>query len=70
MADEWLGRAINDYLVERGIKQIFLAKKTGIPRHKLCNSLNGKRRITFEEYELICGALDVNTDEFIKPKKL
>ena len=30
MADEWLGRAINDYLTERGIKQIFLSQKTGI----------------------------------------
>lgn len=28
MADEWLGRAINDYLTERGIKQIFLILKT------------------------------------------
>lgn len=27
MADEWLGRAINDYLTERGIKQIFLSQK-------------------------------------------
>lgn len=26
MADEWLGRAINDYLTERGIKQIFITK--------------------------------------------
>ena len=26
MADEWLGRAINDYLTERGIKQIFYHK--------------------------------------------
>ena len=29
MADEWLGRAINDYLTERGIKQIFLSQKQG-----------------------------------------
>lgn len=29
MADEWLGRAINDYLTERGIKQIFYHKKQG-----------------------------------------
>ncbi len=27
MADEWLGRAINDYLTERGIKQIFFITK-------------------------------------------
>lgn len=27
MADEWLGRAINDYLTERGIKQIFFYHK-------------------------------------------
>lgn len=70
MADEWLGRAINDYLTERGIKQIFLSQKTGIPKEKLCSSLNGNRKLQFEEYELICGALDVNTDKFIKPKKL
>lgn len=27
-----------------------------------------KRRMTFEEYALICGTLGVNTDKFIQPK--
>ena len=43
-------------------------KKTGIPPDKLSASLNGKRRFTFDEYSLICGALGVNTDAFVHPR--
>ncbi len=32
-------------------------------------ALNGKRRMTFEEYELICGAVNVGTDKFLEPRK-
>lgn len=68
MDSEQLGRAIAQYLKDSGISQIFLSKKTGISASKLSQSLNGKRRLTFNEYCLICGALSVNTDKFLKPK--
>ena len=59
---------IKDYLEEKGISQTFVSKKTGIPLPKLNLALNGNRRLTLEEYTLICGALGVNTDFFLKPR--
>lgn len=59
---------IKEYLEEKGISQTFVSKKTGIPLPKLNLTLNGKRRLTLEEYTLICGVLEVNTDYFLKPR--
>lgn len=64
-----VGLRIKNYLNEKGIKQQFVSDKTGIARAKLNLSLNGKRKLEFAEYELICGALSVNTDKFLTPKK-
>lgn len=59
---------IKSYLEENGISQTFLSKKTGIELPKLNLTLNGNRRLTLLEYALICGALKVNTDKFLKPR--
>lgn len=59
---------IKEYLEEKGISQTFISKKTGIPLPKLNLALNGNRRLTLEEYTLICGVLEVNTDRFLKPR--
>ena len=59
---------IKKYLEENGITQAFVSKKTGISRSKLSIALNGERKLTIDEYALICGALGVNTDFFVKPK--
>lgn len=69
MVDAWLGEAIRQYLKENRYTQLSISKETGITTDKLSASLNGKRRFTFTEYSLICGALGVNTDKFVKPKK-
>lgn len=61
------GKRIKAYLNEIGISQKFLSYKTGIPIAKLNLALNGKRRLTFDEYALICWALDVSSDKFITP---
>ena len=42
--------------------------QSGISRSKLNLSLNGNRKLTLDEYELICGALNVGTDLFLKPR--
>ena len=60
---------IRNYLKEKGITQAFLSRKTGIDPAKLNLALNGDRKITLDEYALICGALGVNTDTFLKPKE-
>lgn len=63
-----VGKKIKSYLESNGITQAFVAKRTGIPVQKLNLSLNGKRRLDFDEYELICGALSVGIDKFLEPK--
>lgn len=59
---------IKEYLKENGITQAFLSRKTGINTSKLNLALNGGRKLTLEEYALICGTLGVNTDLFLKPR--
>ena len=68
MVDSWLGEAIRKYLKENRYSQSFISEKTCIEPAKLSLALNGKRRFTFREYELICGALKVNTDKFLRPR--
>lgn len=59
---------IKKYLEENGITQAFISRKTGIEPSKLSLSLNGERKLTFDEYSIICGVLGVNTDKFLKPR--
>jgi transcriptional regulator with XRE-family HTH domain len=63
-----VGKKIKRYLQDNGISQAFVSRKIGITATKLNLSLNGERKLTFEEYEKICGALGVNTDMFLKPR--
>lgn len=64
-----VGQRIKAYLHDTGRTQIWLSNATGIPAPKLNLSLAGKRKLTFDEYALICGALDVDTNKFIIPKR-
>lgn len=63
-----VGVKIKEYLAENGISQTHISSKTGIELPKLNLALNGKRKMTFEEYELICWALNVDTDKFLVPR--
>lgn len=65
-----IGQKIKSYLDENGITQSYISNKTKISAPKLNLSLNGKRRLSLEEYELICGALSVGTDKFLEPKRV
>ena len=56
---------ILEYLNQRGITQTFLAKKSGIGLSKLNLALNGKRRLTLPEYEVVCWVLGVPVDTFL-----
>ncbi len=63
-----VGEKIKRYIEENGITQTYISKKTGIAKPKLNLALNGNRRFTFAEYEMICWVLDVNTDKFLQPR--
>ena len=55
---------IRGFMDNEGIKQNSISKKTGIPENTLSNMLNGKRKITAEEYCKICDALGVPLEKF------
>lgn len=59
---------IKRYLEENGITQAFLSRSTGIEAPKLNMSLNGFRKLSLDEYALICGVLKVDTNFFLKPR--
>ena len=58
------GSQIKEYLQEKGIKQSFVAEKTGIPRPILSMILNDQRRIEVNEYMRICDAIGVSMEFF------
>lgn len=64
-----VGNKIKNYLNESGITQKYLSERAKIELSKLNLALNGKRKLTFEEYESICWALGVNVDRFLTSKK-
>ncbi len=63
-----VGLKIKMYLEKNGVTQAFLSREAKIDKVKLNLALNGNRRLTFEEYEKICGVLGLNTDFFLKPR--
>ena len=63
-----IGAKIKGYLDDRGISQAFVSSRSGIPPAKLNLALNGKRKLSLTEYELICWALGVGVDTFMEPK--
>lgn len=62
-----IGAKIKSYIDKQGISQIELCQKTHIQPAKMNLSLNGKRRLTFPEYQTICWALGVGVEEFLTP---
>ncbi len=59
-----VGKRIKNYLEENGISQAFVSEKTAIAGNTFSNMLNGKRKITVEEYFIICDALNKPYDYF------
>lgn len=57
--------AINEYLQANGITQTFVAEHTGITTNALNLALNGKRKLTADEYIKICDVLKVSYGYFI-----
>ncbi len=59
-------QVFNDYISEHGIKQGYIAQKTGIPQNIVSRILSGKRRITADEFIKICGVLNIDPNLFRK----
>ncbi len=61
-----VGKRIKEYLVSNGIKQAFIAEKTGLTPMAVSDICNGGRKIDIVEYYKICKALNVPLETFVK----
>jgi transcriptional regulator with XRE-family HTH domain len=61
-----VGGRIKQYLAENGIKQSFLAEKTGMSNATISDICNGNRKIDCVEYYKICKALNVPLETFLE----
>jgi len=59
-----LGQKIKSFAEEKGLKFSTIADRAGIPTNTFSAMINGKRRITAEEYFSICEALEVSVTYF------
>lgn len=64
-----INEKINDYIVKRGIKQSYIAQKTGITANKISSALNGKRKLSAIEFLTICEILEVDPKIFKTEKE-
>ncbi len=62
--DKMIAKTIAKYIKEKGIKQVFLCEKTGLTKHCVSMLLKGQRKLSIDEYEKICTALNVPYDYF------
>jgi len=61
-----MGEKIKAYLDSHGIKQTFLAEKTGFSDCMISDICLGNRKIEVTEYYRICKALNVPLDYFFE----
>lgn len=54
-----IAEKIAGYVLDKGIRQSHLCKKTGMTKQGLCMALQGKRKLSIDEYAKICNALDL-----------
>ncbi len=55
---------LSGYISEKGLKQAYVAEKSGLTADNLSKILNGNRRLTAEEFLNICKALSLDPKEF------
>lgn len=58
---------LRKYLTDRGIKQTYVAEKTGYSEDMISKILGGKRRMTADELLTICEKLHINIEIFRSP---
>lgn len=55
-----LNLRLREYLEEKGIKQSFICNKAGLSADVVSRILRCERKISAEEYLLICDALEID----------
>lgn len=56
---------ISEYIKQMGIKQVTICEKTGIPKDALSATLNNKRKMSADEFEKICIAIEKSPNDFM-----
>lgn len=58
--EKWLSERVK----ESGLKQSFIACKTGISSQKLSASLTGRRRLRTEEFLAVCYVAGIKPEDY------
>lgn len=64
-----VNHSIRDAIEDSGLKQRFIAEKTGISEQALSAMINGRQKIGAEEFFAICKVLNKSPEELYHYKK-
>ena len=56
---------LSEYIRNMGIKQTAICNKTGINKDALCAILAGRRKMSADEFEKICMAIQKQPNDFM-----
>lgn len=70
ITEQDVGKRIQQFIKDNGIKQTFLADKVGFTDAKLSAIVNGQRGIDCIDYARLCKALNVSYDKFLEGVEL
>lgn len=56
---------VADYILNNGIKQVFIVEKSGLNKDVISAILNKRRKMSADEFELICKALNKTPNDFM-----
>ena len=59
---------VRAYIDDKGLKQVAVAQKAGIPKTTFNAIMNGKRTLYADDFRAICLALNVSPELFINVK--
>ena len=59
-----INEMFNKIVTERGIKQTYIAEKTGWSNDKVSKLLRGALKMTAEDFLTLCSVLDLNPSDF------
>ena len=56
---------VSEYILNNGIKQSFIVERTGLNKDIISAILNKRRKMTADEFEIICRALGKTPNDFM-----
>lgn len=62
-----INEMFNKIVTERGIKQTYIAEKTGWSNDKVSKLLRGALKMTAEDFLTLCSVLDLDPSDFRVP---